>query len=126
MITQEQPPFEEPQYADELPTEAYNMPPVPPAPAMPQQPAAPQTASASAPQAAHDSVHQPATVPQAASAPAPQSQVNVPQPPTLIPKPAPQSDAANDYVSFDPIDAASVMAMLTDIFGAGVKDVSDK
>ena len=126
MITQEQPPFEEPQYADELPTEAYNMPPVPPAPAMPQQPAAPQTASASAPQAAHDSVHQPATVPQAASAPAPQSQVNVPQPPTLIPKPAPQSDAANDYVSFDPTDAASVMAMLTDIFGAGVKDVSDK
>ena len=126
MITQEQPPFEEPQYADELPTEAYNMPPVPPAPAMPQQPAVPQTASASAPQAAHDSVHQPATVPQAASAPAPQSQVNVPQPPTLIPKPAPQSDAANDYVSFDPTDAASVMAMLTDIFGAGVKDVSDK
>ncbi len=123
--TQEQPPFEEPQYADELPPEAYDMP-VQPAPAMPQQPAVPQTALASAPQAAHDSVSQPATAPQAASAPAAQPQVAVPQPPTPIPEPAPQSDAANDYVSFDPTDAASVMAMLTDIFGAGVKDVSDK
>ena len=123
--TQEQPPFEEPQYADELPPEAYDMP-VQPAPAMPQQPAVPQTALASAPQAAHDSVSQPATAPQAASAPAAQPQVAVPQPPTPIPEPAPQSDAANGYVSFDPTDAASVMAMLTDIFGAGVKDVSDK
>ncbi len=122
---QEQPPFEEPQYADELPPEAYDMP-VQPAPAMSQQPAVPQTAPAPAPQAAHDSVSQPAAVPQAASAPAAQPQVAVPQPPTPIPEPAPQSDAANDYVSFDPTDAASVMAMLTDIFGAGVKDVSDK
>ena len=71
-------------------------------------------------------MQEPAAVPQAASAPAAQPQVAVPQPPTPIPEPAPQSDAANDYVSFDPTDAASVMAMLTDIFGAGVKDVSDK
>ena len=125
---EERPPFDESVvYADELPPEAYDLPGAPTAVAAPAPAPAVTTAHVPAPQQPATTTPRPTPAPQQPApaprpAPAPAPPVAVPQPPTPIPEPAPQSAAAQDYVSFDPTDAASVMAMLTDIFGAGVKD----